>query len=69
MLWLLVTANVPSTPIPVTLLTEVIRSFETLLLTRAAWRNIPEDGILQNQVLHQGTLHLLKTGTVNIMIK
>jgi hypothetical protein len=35
---------VPSSPI-VTLMVEVIRSSNTSVLTRAIWRNIPEDGI------------------------
>jgi hypothetical protein len=43
---LVVTANdVPSSPIPVTLLMEALRSFETFVLTRAKRRNIPGDGI------------------------
>jgi hypothetical protein len=41
------TANViPSSPILVTLMMEAIRSSETSVLTRAALRNIPNDGIL-----------------------
>jgi hypothetical protein len=45
---LLVMANVPSLPLLVTLMMETLSSFETSILTRAASRSIPEDGILHS---------------------
>jgi hypothetical protein len=46
---LLVTANiVPSPKILVTLMMEVIRSSETLVLKRATWHNIQAHGILHS---------------------
>jgi hypothetical protein len=40
---LLVTVNVPSSPILDTLMVEALRSFETSVLTRVTWHNIPEN--------------------------
>jgi hypothetical protein len=46
-LWLLVTDNVPSPLILVTVMAEAIRSCKTSVLTRATWHNIPEVCILK----------------------
>jgi hypothetical protein len=45
---LLVTANVPSSPILATLIMDALGSSEMSVLTRVTSRNIPEGGILQN---------------------
>jgi hypothetical protein len=45
---LLVTATVPSSQILATLMMEAPSSSETLVLTRATWRNIPVDAILHS---------------------
>jgi hypothetical protein len=47
---LLVTANVPTSPIPVTLITDAIHSSETSVLTRSTRSNSPGDGILHSHL-------------------
>jgi hypothetical protein len=44
-----VTANVPSSPILVTMIMEALSSSETSVLTRATRRNIPEGGSRKNR--------------------
>jgi hypothetical protein len=59
MLQLLVTANVLSVPILVTLMMEVIRSSESWAVTRATRHNIPEDAILEVYVAAVSVIMIL----------
>jgi hypothetical protein len=48
-----VTANIaPSSPVLVTLMMKVLGSSEMSVLTRATWRNILGDGILDKDFVH-----------------
>jgi hypothetical protein len=60
---LLVIANVvPSSPVLVTMMMEVIRSSETSVLTRTTLRNIPEEGILLSHRLQNLKSYVALTG-------
>jgi hypothetical protein len=60
---LLVTANVvPSSPILVTLMKEALNSSETSNLTRATWRNFPEDNSLHSHCCEKPKSYIALTG-------
>jgi hypothetical protein len=60
---LLVTANiVPSSLILVDLMVEAIHSFESSVLTRATWHNIPEDTILHSHCRENLESYVALTG-------
>jgi hypothetical protein len=54
---------VPSSPILVNPMMEALRSSETPVLTRAIWRNIPEDSIL-----HSHRREILKLYNDNLVL-
>jgi hypothetical protein len=60
---IMVTANVlPSSPIPVTLMTVAMCSSETSVLTRARWHNVTEDGILHSHCHENLKYYIALTG-------
>jgi hypothetical protein len=66
---LLVTANGPSSKIFVTLMMEVVNSYERSVLTRATPRHISEDGILlEDKCLRFAGIYLKRVETRNVEV-
>jgi hypothetical protein len=59
---LLVTANVPCSPILVTLMMEALGTSEASVLTRATRRNIPEVAILHSHLRENLKSYIALTG-------
>jgi hypothetical protein len=56
----LMAANVPNSPILVTLIMEAIRSSETSVLTRVTRRHIPDDGVLHSHHRENQKSYMIK---------
>jgi hypothetical protein len=59
---LLVTADVPISPTPITLMIEALRSSETSVLRRTTRRNILEDGVLHSHCRENQKSYIALTG-------
>jgi hypothetical protein len=57
-----VTANVPSSPILITVMMEALSSSETAVLTRSTRSNIPKDDILHSYLCEHLKSYIVLTG-------